>query len=292
MSTISGIYPALVTPFDEYGKLDTNRAQILVEKLQKNGVSGFYVGGSTGESYLLSVDERKKMLEAVVEACDPKLDVIANIGMLATEHSIELAKHAEKLNVKAISSVPPFYFPFNMDEYFQYYCDLADSVDVPVLVYNSPAMSGIQFSMDDLEQLLSNEKIMGLKHTSYDLFQLQRLIQRYPEKTMFVGHDELLLSALGIGAKAAIGSTFNIMPEKYIMLFDLYKKNKKEEAITVQGEVNAIIEVLCKVGIFKGIKEVLTLQGMDCGVCRKPFQPLTETQKALVKETAEKYRII
>ena len=96
----------------------------------------------------------------------------------------------------------------------------------------------------------------------------------------------------GIGAKAAIGSTFNIMPEKYIMLFDLYKKNKKEEAITVQGEVNAIIEVLCKVGIFKGIKEVLTLQGMDCGVCRKPFQPLTETQKALVKETAEKYRII
>ena len=106
MSTISGIYPALVTPFDEYGKLDTNRAQILVEKLQKNGVSGFYVGGSTGESYLLSVDERKKMLEAVVEACDPKLDVIANIGMLATEHSIELAKHAEKLNVKVIWQTP------------------------------------------------------------------------------------------------------------------------------------------------------------------------------------------
>ena len=286
MERVKGLYPALVTPYDKDGRLDTNMAQKLVEKLQNQGVDGFYVGGSTGESYLLSVDERKAMLEAVCEAAAPGKKVIANIGMLATEHSIELAKHAAKLDVTAISSVPPFYFPFNMDEYFQYYTDLADAVDVPVLVYNIPAMSGVSFNMDNLERFLTNEKILGLKHTSFDLFQLQRLIQRHPDKSFFCGHDELFLSAMAVGAVSAIGSTFNIMPEKFMKIMELFNAGKNEEANLVQGEVNKVVEALCQVGVFKGIKEILTLQGMDCGVCRKPFAPLNDEQKALMKKVA------
>lgn len=288
----AGIYPALVTPFDADGRLDTNRAQRLVENLADRGVSGFYVGGSTGEAYLLSMDERKAMLEAVVEACPKDQAVIANIGMMATEHSVELARHAQKLGVAAISSVPPFYFSFNMDEYVRYYGDLADAVNVPVLVYNIPGMSGIQFSKTDLDRLLSNEKILGLKHTSYDLFQLQMLIHEYPDKTFFVGHDELFLSACAVGAIAGIGSTFNIMPEKFVRLMDCYRQGKQEEALAIQGEINSVVSALCKAGVFKGIKEILTLQGQDCGTCRKPFQPLSPEQKALIRVVAEKSGLI
>ena len=292
MKKFKGLYPALVTPYDRNGKVDDKKAQKLVEHLLDCGVDGFYIGGSTGESYLLSMQERKQMLEAVVEAADGKAEVIANIGVFATEHGIELAKHAQKTGVAAISSVQPFYFSFNMEEYIRDYEDLADAVDVPVLIYNIPAMSGIHFSKSDLERLLSNEKIIGIKHTSYDLFQLQQIIEEHPDKSVFIGHDELYLSALAVGVQAGIGSTFNIMAGKFQRLNQLFAEKKLEEALKVQGEVNAVVEVLCKVGVFKGIKEILKLQGFDCGDCRRPFLPLTENEKELVKETARLQHLI
>ncbi|WP_343249867.1 dihydrodipicolinate synthase family protein [Diplocloster hominis] len=133
--------------------------------------------------------------------------------------------------MSAISSVPPFYFSFNMEEYIRYYEDLADAVDVPVLIYNIPAMSGIHFSKTDLERLLSNEKIIGIKHTSYDLFQLQQIIEEYPDKSVFIGHDELYLSALAVGVRAGIGSTFNIMAEKFLRMNKLFDEKRLEEAL-------------------------------------------------------------
>ena len=143
LKKFTGIYPALVTPFDEHGAINPKAVSELVDRCLEKGVSGFYVGGSTGESFLLSPDERRYMLEQVMKAVNGSVDVIANIGVFATEQGLELAKHAESLGVSAISSVPPFYFPFTMDEYVQYYNDLAEGVSVPAIVYNIPAMSGI-----------------------------------------------------------------------------------------------------------------------------------------------------
>lgn len=288
MKKFEGIYTALVTPFDKNGKINDSAIQKLVDKNLKEGVSGFYVSGSTGESYLLSVKERMYLLEAVNEAVNRRGNIIVNIGMFATEHSIDLAKHAEKQQVDAISSVPPFYFPFSMPEYAKYYTDLADAVELPIVVYNIPAMSAVKFSMEDLEQLLNHKKIAGIKHTSYDLFQLQQLLKQYPEKSIFIGHDEIYLSALSVGVKAGIGSTFNIMAEKFVRLNQYFKEQKMEAALNIQNEVNEIVTVLCKVGVFKGIKAILQMQGFDCGGCRKPFLPLNESQKKELKTVAEK----
>lgn len=278
MTKFKGIYPALITPFDKKGRVNPEKIQQVVDICINKGVSGFYVGGSTGESYLLSLEERRQVLEKVVKTVNGRGDVIANIGVFATEQGIELAKHAEAMGVSAISSVPPFYFPFTMEEYVQYYNDLADSVNIPVIIYNIPAMSGITFKTDDIERFFLNEKIIGMKHTSYDLFQLERVLKKYPQKSIFCGHDELFLSASVIGVQAGIGSTFNFMAEKFVKIQKLIAENHWTEAAVIQDEANAVIEALCKVGVFKGIKAALRMQGMDCGDCRKPFQPLTEEQ--------------
>lgn len=288
MKKFDGIYTALVTPFDQKGSINSGAVQRLVERNIKQGVSGFYVCGSTGESYLLTKEERKYLLEAVCEAAGNDADILVNVGMFSTDYAIELAKHAEKQGVKAVSSVPPFYFPFTMEEYVEYYSDLADSADVPVLLYNIPAMSSVTFADDDLKRLLANEKIMGIKHTSYDLFQLQQLIHQYPEKNFFIGHDEIFLSALAVGALAGIGSTYNIMAGKFIKIRELFMQGKTKEAAEVQNEVNNVVSALCRVGIFKGIKEILKMQGIDCGYCRKPFKKLDDTQRAFLLETAER----
>lgn len=292
MKKLKGIYTALVTPFDQDGKVSSSALQKLVASNLEQGVDGFYVSGSTGESYLLSMEERKYLLEAVMEAVGNQAEVIVNVGMFATEHGMELAKHAQKQQVSAISSVPPFYFPFQMEEYVQYYKDLADAVDVPVIVYNIPAMSSVTFTMEDLETLLSHERIIGVKHTSYDLFQLQQLVKKYPEKSIFIGHDEIYLSALSIGVEAGIGSTYNIMAEKFVKLNELFRKGQMKEALAVQNEINEVVHVLCKVGVFKGVKEILKMQGIDCGTCRKPFLPLNRQQTEELKEVAVKNHLI
>lgn len=278
MKKFEGVYTALVTPFDENGKINASALQKLVDKNLKEGVNGFYVSGSSGESYLLSVEERKYLLEAVKEAVDGRGEIIANIGMFATEHGVELAKHAEKQQVSAISSVPPFYFPFNMEEYVKYYTDLAEATGLPVIVYNIPAMSSVSFSMENLEELLSHKGIIGVKHTSCDLFQLQQLLARFPEKSIFIGHDELFLGALSVGVKAGIGSTYNIMADKFIKMNMFFREGRMDEALKIQNEVNNVVTVLCKTGVFKGVKAILKMQGIDCGGCRKPFLPLKEEQ--------------
>ena len=292
MKKFQGIYTALVTPFTAEGKINADALQKLTERNLKDGVSGFYVSGSTGESYMLSMAERKYLLEAVKEVVGDKADVIVNIGMFATEHSLELAKHASEQGVAAISSVPPFYFPFTMKELFLYYEELADKVDVPVIVYNIPAMSSVHFGTEDLRRLLKHNNIAGIKHTSYDLFQLQQIVEEYPQKSIFIGHDELFLSALSVGVEAGIGSTFNIMPGKFVKMMECFQKKDMEQALKLQGEVNGVVSALCKVGVFKGVKAILRMQGIDCGECRKPFVPLDAEQLQLLKTAAEKGGIL
>lgn len=291
MTKFQGIYPALVTPFTVDGRVDADAVQKLTASLKEKGVNGFYVSGSTGESYMLSVEERKFLLEAVKEAAGEEMDVIVNIGMFATVHSLELARHAEKCGASAVSSVPPFYFPFTKEEYRDYYNDLAQGVDIPVIIYNIPAMSSVQFSTEELNQMLKNEKIEGIKHTSYDLFQMQQLIAANPQKSIFIGHDEIFLSALSAGVRAGIGSTYNIMADKFTAMSRLFAERKMEQALRIQNEVNEIITVLNKVGIFKGIKEILKMQGYSCGDCRKPFQSLSIEQKTYLHRMAEKYQL-
>ncbi len=276
MRSFKGIFPALVTPFNKEGDFDRTALKKLITWNMDKGVSGFYVGGSTGESYLLSLEERKAILEMVVETVNNEADVIVNIGSFSTRDGIALAKHADALKVDAISSVPPFYFKFTIDEYYRYYLDIANEVSVPMIVYNVPAMSGISFSDQDIEKFLSEERIIGMKHTSYDLFQLQQIIGKFPEKSLFIGHDEIYLSALSIGAEAAIGSTFNFMAEKFIRIQKHFQAGELDSALKLQSEANQIIQVLVKIGVFKGVKAALEMLGVPCGTCRKPFQPLSK----------------
>lgn len=284
MVQFKGVFPALVTPFDENGKINDKAMERLVRYNLEKGVSGFYVGGSTAESFMLSIDERMHALEVVMSAIGGKVDVIANIGVFSTDQGIKLAKHADRLGVSAISSVPPFYFKFNIQEYYQYYSDILNEVSAPMLIYNVPAMSGVNFTEQDFNRFFSHDRIIGVKYTSYDLFLMQRLIQQHQEKTVFIGHDEIYLSALAAGAKALIGSTVGLMAEKFIKIESLYNACKIEEALEVQSDVNKIVSVLVKIGVFKGVKAALELQGIPCGQCRKPFQPLNNEDMSLLKD--------
>lgn len=218
---------------------------------------------------------------------DGRCDVIANIGTFSTRASIKMANAAAECGVAAISAVPPFYFSYSRREIVQYYFDIAEASGMPVILYNIPQMSGVSFGTEELVELLAHDGIVGVKQTTMDLMQTEALVRICRDKAVFNGHDEILLPALSVGIRASIGSTFSIMADVFVQLKKAFDAGDMERARYLQGKGNGMIRTLLEIGIFPAIKGVLKLQGIDCGNCIKPFQPLRpedyqKLEKALV----------
>ena len=286
----AGIYAALATPYTKDGAVDYKEAKRLVRHLINQGIEGFYACGSTGEAFLLSLDERKKFLEAVVEENNGEKTVICHCASISTDQMTEIAKHARQTGADAVSAVPPFYYKFNADEIVSYYLALADSVDLPVIVYNYKELSGFQFTVELFDRLFAARKnIFSIKHTSFDLYMLERLKKKYPDSIIFNGHDEVWLSGLIAGADGAIGSTFNAIPKMYLTIRECYQKGDIKGAQNAQHDVNDFIDVLIKYGVIQVVKEFLQNYGINCNGTRKPFLPLSEEGKVQVKNLFDKY---
>lgn len=279
---IKGIIPALVTPFDSKENVDYGALTELVNRLIAQGVGGFYACGSTAECFLLTEDERKNVLETVIQATDGRVPVIAHIGDIGAGKTAELARHAQAAGATAVSSVPPFYYKFSFDEIASYYETIAKAVDLPLIVYSIPAFSGVEINADNLKTIMDASGAKGLKYTSYNLFELDKIRRRFLDLKIYSGHDEVMLNALPIGIDGAIGSTFNVMAPKFIALKETFEQGDMAKAATMQGEINDIIELMIKVGVNPSIKYWLTKAGVSCGNCRKPFSPITDENAQLL----------
>jgi N-acetylneuraminate lyase len=279
-----GIFPALLTPFDAQDRINEKALEKLVQLNLEKGVTGFYVGGSTAEAFLLSEEERKYVYKLVKDITKGECTLIAHIGCISTKQTIELGKYVEDLGYDAISSVAPFYYKFSFDEIKNHYFHTVSEVDLPMLVYNFPSFSGVTLSVAQLSEFLTDNRFMGIKHTSNDYFALEQFKTNFPEKVIYNGYDEMFLAGLSMGADGAIGSTFNFMAEKFVKIYNLFREGKQEEAFKVQQEANKIISTLCKVGVFQGEKAVLNLMGLDFGDVREPFAKITKEQYNLIEK--------
>ena len=281
---LGGIYTALLTPFDKNNKINENALCDLIKLNLDKGVTGFYVGGSTAEAFLLTEDERRAIYEIVAAEAKGKCKLLAHIGTLSTDQSVTLAKHVEKLGYDAVSSVAPFYYKYSFDELKQYYFDIVNEVSLPMIVYYIPALSGVSLSTKDLSAFLDDDRFAGIKYTSNDYFMMEQIKTAFPDKVLYNGYDETFLAGVALGADGGIGSTYNFMADKYVKIQKLYAEGKMAEAKAVQQQANRIIAVLCKIGVMQAEKEVLCQMGLDFGHCRRPFSPVTEEQKKLIAE--------
>ncbi|MBE6812377.1 MAG: N-acetylneuraminate lyase [Ruminococcaceae bacterium] len=277
-----GVFPALLTPYDKNGFVNCETIEALVEHNLKKGVTGFYVGGSTSEAFLLSMDERKTILETAVKAAAGKATIIAHVGCVSTEHTAELARHAAKVGADAVSAVPPFYYGFSFNEIKNHYMTLADESGLPVIIYNFVANGGSKLSQENFEVFLKDPRFLGVKHTSADMFLLERLKGMRDDVVVFNGFDEMFISGLAAGADGGIGSTYNFMAEKFVKIETLFRANKIDEAREEQKKANNIIAALIQVGVIPGCKAILRSQGFDMGEARRPFSPLTAEQNEML----------
>lgn len=276
-----GVFTALLTPFDKNNKINEKELEKLIKFNIEKGIKGFYVGGSTGEAFLLSTDERKQIMDIVKDSA-PGCTLIAHIGSINEAEAAELGRHAKKLSYDLVSSVAPFYYKFTFEEIKNYYFRLAESSELPMLVYHFPAFSGVNMGINEMSSFLTDDRFIGIKYTSNDFFTLEQCKASFPDKIVYNGFDEMFMAGLAMGADGGIGSTYNFMADKFVKIQNLFKEGKNKEAQEIQKEANRIITILCKIGVMQAEKEVLNRLGFDFGVCRHPFKEPSAEEKELI----------
>ena len=279
------IWSALITPTNEDESVNYEALERIVELQIQDGAEGFYCCGSSGEGLLLTLEERKQVLEHVLKAADGRVPVISHVGTIRTRDVVDLARHAMSAGALAVSMIPPYYYKFSMAEITGYYKAVLDAVPgLEAILYNIPQFTGVEFSKDNAAELLSDPRIIGIKHTSQNLYSLERMSVAYPDKVLINGFDEMFLGALSMGASCTIGTTVNLFAPTFLKVRDLYNAGRMAEAFAQQNLINHRVEVMVKAGIFSAVKYGWTMRGIDCGACRSPFAPLTEEAKASVRE--------
>lgn len=282
---LSKIWSALLTPTDADERVNYDALERIVELQIQDGAEGFYCCGSSGEGLLLTLEERKKVLEHVLKAADGRVPVISHVGTIRTKDVIDLADHAISAGALAVSMIPPYYYKFSMDEIISYYEDVIRAVpNLPAIVYNIPQFTGVEFSKDNAGRLLGNENIVGIKHTSTNLYSLERIGQAFPGKALINGFDEQFLGALAMGSGATIGTTVNLFAPLFHKVRDAFNAGDMALAYRWQHAINMRVEATVKVGIFSAMKYGWTLRGVDCGFCRAPFKPLDESARKAMAE--------
>ena len=278
-----GVIPAFYACYDEKGEVSGKAVDALTEYFVKKGVKGIYVGGSSGECIYQSVAERKAVLEHVMDAARGKLTVIAHVACNNTRDSQELARHAEKLGVDAIASIPPIYFHLPEHAVAGYWNDIsAAAPNTDFIIYNIPQLAGVALTMPLLREMLKNPRVVGVKNSSMPVQDIQMFKDEGTKGgrdfVVFNGPDEQLISGLVMGADGGIGGTYGAMPELILKLWTLTKGGKLDEARQLQYDVDNIIYALCapKCNMYASIKEVLRRrEGLDIGGVRAPLANYT-----------------
>jgi N-acetylneuraminate lyase len=286
----SGLIAALVTPFTKGGKVNYRELKKLVRYLINKGIDGFYVAGSTAETFLLTQEERKESLRAVLEENNGDKLVIAHVGHISTEFAADLAADARKQGACAVSAISPFYYKFSFDEVKQYYFDIIDACGLPLFVYNFPDLSGFTVTPERLALLLKNKLVAGVKFTSNNFFDMERMKAQNPGITVWNGYDEMLLSGLAAGADGGIGSTYCCILPLIRGIYDNFKKGDIKEALRYQQITNDFITVIVRHGVFRSIKTILGFEGLKLGDCRRPFEKISSQGVEELREVYKKHQ--
>ena len=294
-----GIIPAFYACYDESGEVSAERIKELSNHLYEKGVKGLYVGGSSGECIYQSLEERKETLKYVAENVKGKLTLIAHVGAPSTKDSIVLAKYAEELGYDALSAIPPIYFQLPETAIEKYWSEIMDSTELPFIIYNIPQTTGYNLSINLLNKLLMNDKLIGVKNSSMPVMDIERFKAAASEDfIVFNGPDEQYVAGRLIGADSGIGGTYGVMPELFLKAEEFVASGNFLEARRIQKDINDIIIALCSLNgsMYDVIKKVYKLRGVNIGGVRGPLESVTgedlneiEGIKDMIDEAIKKF---
>lgn len=306
LSKFKGVIPAFYACYDDNGQVDHDRTVALARYLFGiNGIVGLYVGGSSGEGIYQTVEEKKKVLEWVVEAnANFNKTIIAHVGCNNTKDSQELARHAQENHVDAIASIPPIYFHLPEYSIADYWTSISKAAPAtPFIIYNIPQLAGVNLTKSLLRTMFDNcpNTLIGVKNSSVPTQDIQMwrevAMERYGDQVddkfiVFNGPDEQLVSGLIIGANGCIGGTYASMPKLFVKAYEcvLSSSTDNTTAMNIQNDICRIIYKYLEAhgNLYSVMKEVIKIQcGLDCGDVRAPLVRHTEEDMEIIRQAKE-----
>lgn len=290
LKDFNGIIPAHLTTFDENMKFNPKRSKQLVEFAIQMGAGGLYLTGSNGMGPMMSVAERKEVTEVTMEQVAGRVPVVVHVGAPSSCMSIDLAKHADECGADGISAVPPYYGVPSFDVVYSYYQRIAESTDLPFVIYAMTGFAGFTYNVQTVKKLASIKNVKGMKYTGPHHYMMGRIRKAMPDDfMMYSGSDEMLLSAQIMGVKDAIGGTYNVMPDIYVQARDELWAGNTRKAQKLMLASNDIIEISRSFKPHAAKLECLKFMGVDAGFCRCPMPGFDENERIEFRKTMIDY---
>lgn len=292
MNKITGLIAATFAAYKEDGSINLEIIPAIVDKMINDGLSGVFICGTNGEGPNLTIQERMDIAEAYVKAANKRILVLVHVGHSSIAECRRLASHAEKIGADAISSVAAFYFkPSGVKNLVESMAEIASAApNTPFYYYNIPTLTGV--AMDMVDFLEQAEKaiptLAGIKYTASTLHEYQACLNYKNGKfDILFGYDEMLLPALAVGAKGAIGSTYTFAAPLYLKVMQLYNEGRAEEAASMQLNSVNMVRCLVKYPPIPAQRAIMKMEGLELGKCRLPLVPLTEAEETQFKASLE-----
>ncbi|MBS1252079.1 MAG: 4-hydroxy-tetrahydrodipicolinate synthase [Anaerolineales bacterium] len=276
---IKGVIVPLLTPFDEGGEVNPAATKRLVEFLIARGVRGLFPAGTTGEGPLLTIQERRQLAKAVVEAADGRVPVIVHAGATTTREAIGLTRHAQDIGAQAAAIIPPYFYQHSDEGLLCHFESVAQQApDFPIYLYNNPPVSGHDLSAELVTRLVERcPNVVGMKDSSGRLGTLAACASlRDGDFNTANGDDGLILAALAMGFDACVSGNANVVPELVVALYDTVTADSLAEARGLQRKLDAVRQILGDGGGLSLFKGALARRGLDAGGVRAPLLQASE----------------
>jgi 4-hydroxy-2-oxoglutarate aldolase len=284
---LSGIYPALTTPFAADGSVSLADLRHNIERYNRTDLAGYVVLGSTGESVLLSQAEMDRILATAKEAAGKEKRLIAGTGAESTAETIERTKRAAELGYQAALVKTPYYYKpsYTPEVLIAHYRRVADASPIPVLLYSVPVFTGLALEAPEVAAMAEHPNIIGIKDSSAHVQRIAEMVAAAPRSfQILTGGAAVVLPSLAVGARGAILALASALPEKCVALYDLVRRGQADQARELQIILLRASKAIVSEAGIGGVKFVMDQRGYRGGLPRLPLLPPSESAKQRIRE--------
>ncbi len=283
-----GIIPPIMTAFTEDGEIYEKGTREIVDFIVPH-VQGLYPCGTYGSGPMMSIGERKRAAEIIIDQVKGRIPVIVHVGTADTITTVELARHAQEKGAQAVGAITPYYNRYNEEALFQHFKHLIEAVDIPVFLYDNPAASGNKAS-NELLVRLAQAGLGGIKDSTFDIvnyYLAKMALKDFPELNLISGTEAVFVAAFDAGAQAAVTGMANVYPDLMEQFYQDYLAGDRKTLMKTQEKVLQV-RLITKYGpTVPTCHAILKLRGVDCGYPRLPYAWIPAEVEARVEKALQ-----
>lgn len=295
MSNIHGIFPPMLTMFDEEGNFNEEAQRKHTNFLIENGIHGLIPTGSTGEFIAMTLEERKKVVEVVVDEADGRVPVYAGTGHYSTDFTIELSRHAEQVGADGVMIITPYYLPRSEGEIYEHYRLVSEAIDIPIMLYHNPHFSNVTLTDDFIQRCWEDGIIASVKEGEGEVYRINDLRYRCGENLgIFYGFDQCPLESFMMGADGWVAGTANLLPKEISLIYE-YAQVDIEKAKEQWYRIKPYIDFITNVEDGKWLhllKAGLEMRGEQKTYPRKPAVSIEDELLNRLRKILEELAVV